>query len=435
MRQGLLSWGRYPATPQRARPVYWRHSIGQALDAAAKPTLPFGNGRAYGDACHAGSGEVLHMRATDRVIAADWQGGRLHAEAGITLAEILELCVPHGWFLPVVPGTGLATLGGAIANDVHGKNHHRRGTFGNHILSLELVRSDRPRLTCSRSENADLFAATVGGLGLTGVIASAEIQLMPIRSGAMNTITQRFDRLEDFFALSSRLDLIHEYGVAWVDCMASGRHRGRGIYIAADHAGPGVEVRASRLQLSVPFTPPFALINGFSSRAFNPVHWRLAPARAKHAVIHYSPYFHPLDRVLSWNRLYGRKGFQQFQCALPDSTAEAGIGDILDAVSVSGLASFLTVLKRFGDSLSPGLLSFPIKGVTLAIDFAQADRPERTLFPVLDKIVHRAGGRLYPAKDAHMSAAHFQGAYPHWQQVERMRDPAINSCLWQRLTR
>jgi len=435
MKHGLLSWGRYPATPQRARPVYWRDDIRQALFDAAKPTLPFGNGRAYGDGCYALSGEVLHMRPADRFISADWQRGRLRAEAGVTLAEILDLCVPRGWFLPVVPGTGLATLGGAIANDVHGKNHHRRGTFGCHTLSIDLIRSDNSNLTCSRSENAELFAATVGGLGLTGVIAAAEIQLMPIQSAAMTTITQRFNRLEDFFALSSRLDGAHEYGVAWVDCMASGRNRGRGIYIAADHAGPGTKAQPAGLALTVPFTPPVALINGLSTRAFNPLHWHLAPAREKRAVTHYAPYFHPLDRVLSWNRLYGRKGFQQFQCVLPDSTAQDGIAEILQAVSMSGLASFLTVLKRFGDMVSPGVLSFPIKGVTLAIDFSQADRPERALFPVLDAIVHRAGGRHYPAKDAHMPAAHFQSAYPHWRHVERMRDPAINSSLWERLTR
>jgi len=434
MKPKLLSWGRYPAQPQHPISVYWRTDIGPAMARAAKPTLAFGNGRSYGDACLAASDEVIQTRALDRIIEADWIRGRLRAEAGITLGQLLRTTVPRGWFLPVVPGTGMVTLGGAIANDVHGKNHHRQGTFGRHVEALELVRSDGPPLTCSPDTNGELFAATIGGLGLTGVIASADIRLMPVSGQAMTTVTQRFDRIEDAFELSARFDARHEYGVAWIDCTAKGRRRGRGIYIAADHAPPGTPAQTEPHPLAMPITPSLPLINGLTTRAFNPVYWRMASPRQTMGTTHYTPYFHPLDAILGWNRLYGRKGFQQFQCVLPDGAAEAGIIEILEAVARSGLASFLTVLKRCGDLPSPGLLSFPMKGLSLAIDFAQSDRPERSLFPALDAIVHRHAGRLYPAKDAHMNPPHFQHAYPQWQQLERMRDPAINSRLWQRLT-
>ena len=433
MKQGLLPWGRHPLLPQRPHAVHWRDDIPVALRAAARPTLAFGNGRAYGDSCLAASGEVIFMRGADRVIHIDWTNGTLHAEAGMTLGEILELTVPHGWFLPVVPGTSAVTLGGAIANDVHGKNHHRRGTFGCHVRALQLIRSDSPPQLCSRDENTSLFNATIGGLGLTGIIAAAEVQLVPVSSPAVNTLTRRFDRLEDFFSLSERFDSAHEYGVAWIDCMATGRQRGRGIYIAADHAPAGTTARAGRPGLKVPFTPPLPVINSLTTRAFNPVYWRMSPPRETAATMHYKPYFQPLDGIGDWNRLYGPRGFQQFQCVLPDATAEQGVADILDAVTRSRAASFLTVLKRCGDIPSPGLLSFPMKGTTLAIDFPNTPRLEQDLLHRLDAITHRAGGRLYPAKDAHMSAWHFRTAYPRWPELEAMRDPALKSRFWERV--
>lgn len=434
MTRGLLSWGRYPARPQQSRPVHWRDDIKAALEATSAPTLPFGNGRAYGDSCLAVSGRVIHMRPSDRIIAADWTSGIMRAEAGITLAEILEHAVPRGWFLPVVPGTSLVTLGGAIANDVHGKNHHRRGTFGCHVRAFELVRSDADPLVCTRAANADLFRATIGGLGLTGIISWAEISLVPVSSVAVETETQRFDTLEDFFWLSEKLDSAHEYGVAWIDCLATGRRRGRGIYIAADHAVPPAAATPPAHWLSIPFTPPVSLVNNLTTRVFNPLYWHRASPDPTRQTVHHVPFFQPLDGIGNWNRLYGRQGFQQFQCVVPDETARQSIADLLDTVAGSGLGSPLTVLKRCGDIASPGLLSFPMKGVSLAIDFPQSRRLATDLLPRLDAIVHRAGGRLYPAKDAHMSAGHFQAAYPAWKTLEQFRDPALKSRFWERVS-
>jgi len=434
MTRGLLSWGRYPARPQQTRPVHWRDDIRTALQTTSGPTLPFGNGRAYGDSCLAVSGQVIHMRPADRIIAADWTTGIMRAEAGITLAEILEHAVPRGWFLPVVPGTSHVTLGGAIANDVHGKNHHRRGTFGCHVRAFELVRSDAEPLVCSDKAHGDIFRATIGGLGLTGIISWAEIALMPVASVAVETVTQRFDTLDDFFILAEQRDSAHEYGVAWIDCMATGRQRGRGIYIAADHAAASACATPPAHRFSIPFTPPVSLVNSLTTRIFNPVYWRRASPAGTRETVHHVPFFQPLDGIGNWNRLYGRQGFQQFQCVVPDKTAPGVIANLLDTVASTGLASPLTVLKRCSDIASPGLLSFPMKGVSLAIDFPQSPGLATGLLPRLDAIVHAAGGRLYPAKDAHMSAAHFQAAYPGWKTLEHHRDPALKSRFWERVS-
>ena len=193
MTNGLLGWGRYPRTPQAGQDIAWIDEIPRALKERAKPTLAYGNGRSYGDSCLAVSGEALHMKTLDRMISADWTTGIIRAEAGVTLGEILQLCVPRGWFLPVSPGTKFVTLGGAVANDVHGKNHHRKGTFGRHVRAFALQRSDTNQITCSATENAELFRATIGGLGLTGVIAWVELQLMPVKSAAVDTVTTRFN--------------------------------------------------------------------------------------------------------------------------------------------------------------------------------------------------------------------------------------------------
>ena len=357
----------------------------------------------------------------------------LLAEAGVTLAEILAIAIPQGWFLSVTPGTQFATLGGAIANDVHGKNHHLRGTFGNHVLRFGLLRHGQEVLTCSPSENPVLFAATIGGLGLTGIIEWAEIRLMPIRSSQIDSTVVRFGGLAEFFALSAELDHQHEYSVAWIDCLAKGSNTGRGVFIVGDHARYGQQEVDQRSKLRVPLTPPLSLINNLSLRAFNEAYWRVHPALRTRQRGSYEPFFYPLDRILHWNRIYGRKGFQQYQCVIPDAVAELAMRELLGAIAESGQGSFLAVLKRCGDIASPGLLSFPLPGTSLALDFPQKADLDRALFSRLDAIVREAGGRLYPAKDAHMSGNDFRLAYPAWEQLESLRDPALNSLFWKRV--
>lgn len=436
MSGSLYSWGHYPSAPQGRHACSWRSEVAALLNrvhAAYESTLPYGNGRSYGDSCLAASNQVLHMRSLDRFIQVDWQQGIVRAESGVTLSEILAVAIPQGWFLSVTPGTQFATLGGAIANDVHGKNHHLRGTFGNHVRSLGLSRHGSALLTCSLVENPELFAATIGGLGLTGVITWAEIQLMPIRSSQIDSTVVRFDNLAEFFALSTELDHQHEYSVAWVDCLAKGSQAGRGVFVVGDHARYGSLEVDSRLKLRVPLRPPVSLINKLSLSAFNAVYWRAHPARRTCKRGSYEPFFYPLDRILHWNRIYGRGGFQQYQCVIPDAAAEVAMRELLGAISDSGQGSFLAVLKRCGDMASPGLLSFPLPGTSLALDF-----PQKTnlvpLFSRLDAIVREAGGRLYPAKDAHMSGSDFRQAYPAWEQLEGLRDPSLMSRFWKRVT-
>lgn len=432
----LYSWGRYPYTPQTGHTAAWRDEWPQLLRALAQEhgsTLPYGNGRSYGDSCMAASGHVLQMRGTRKFIAADWEHGTITAEAGTTLAEILAVSVSNGWFLPVTPGTQFATLGGAIANDVHGKNHHVRGTFGRHVLRFELLRSEGV-FHCSQDENIELFAATIGGLGLTGVVTWVTIQLMHIRSAQLDTQSQRFGNIAEFFALSNELDHKHEYSVAWVDCLARGVQLGRGAYFTGDHAPFGEHQLPERKKLSVPFTPPFSLINRVSLRAFNELYWRRQPSRQRYGKADYEPFFYPLDSLLHWNRIYGPRGFRQYQCVIPENNGEDAVRTLLKVIASSNQGSFLAVLKRCGELPSPGLLSFPLKGVSLALDFPVHQRDRDGLFRRLDAIVSEAQGRLYPAKDAHMSPTDFKRGYPAWETVERQRDPSIHSAFWARVT-
>lgn len=391
--------------------------------------LPYGNGRSYGDVGLNPGGTLLKMRGIDRFIAFDAERGELTCEAGVLLADILDLVVPHGWFLAVTPGTRFVTVGGAIANDVHGKNHHAAGSFGEHVLTFELLRSDGSRVVCSREENADWFAATIGGLGLTGVITLATIRLRQISGTAMAVKNTRFAGLDEFFALNAEAEKAHEYAVAWIDCLAM---TPRGVLMAGDHAEGNLPAPDGAKR--VPLTPPslpFSLINGLSLRAFNAAYYgKPWPAATRQ---HYLPYFYPLDAIHDWNRIYGKAGFYQYQCVVPPAAARAAIGEMLDAIAASGQGSFLAVLKNFGERLAPGLLSFPMPGTTLALDFPNHGTATLSLFERLDAIVRAAGGRLYAAKDARMPGDFFRAAYPQWQVFSRFVDPAFSSGFWRRV--
>ncbi|MGA5482584.1 FAD-binding protein [Pseudomonas siliginis] len=437
MSRKILSWGNYPYHPQQLHSVSWRDEIPQLIDeitARNGDTLAFGNGRSYGDSCLAASSHLIHTRNANRFIHVDWNTGRMTAEAGVTLAEIADIAIPNGWFLSVTPGTKFATLGGAIANDVHGKNHHIRGTFGNHVIQFSLVRSDGETLLCSKDNNSDYFSATVGGLGLTGIIEWVEIQLLPIKSTQINTVTERFDAIEDFFNLSSELDHKHEYSVAWIDCLAKGRNTGRGVLILGDHSQYGNLIPDHRRSITLPVTAPTSLVNKFTLRLMNETYWHKQPAKRTTGNSEYAAFFYPLDAINYWNRAYGRRGFQQYQCVIPEKHAEIAIKELLSMIAKFGRGSFLAVLKRCGNIASPGLLSFPMEGTSLALDFPQHQDLADKLFPILDLIVKEAGGRLYPAKDAHMSGSDFRLGYPDWEIIENYRDKKLNSLFWKRVT-
>ena len=400
----LRSWGQLPA--QAAADERWWADRSADLPAVDGSLLAYGNGRSYGDVCLNSCATLLHTRGIDRFIAFDEHSGVLRCEAGVLLSEILAVFVPRGWFLPVTPGTRFVTLGGAIANDVHSKNHHGAGSFGCHVRCFELLRSDGSRRVCSPNENADWFAATIGGLGLTGLITWAEIALKPISSVSIAVRNTRFCGLDEFFAINQAAEAAHEYTVAWIDCLSA---TPRGIFMAGDHLADGELDVARGRSLSLPLTPPVSLVNGLSLRVFNQAYYhRPLPAAG---VTHYAPFFYPLDQVLHWNRLYGPQGFYQYQFVVPMAAREA-LADTLASIAASGQGSFLAVLKTFGDVASPGMLSFPMPGVTLALDFPNRGAPTRALFERLDAIVAAAGGRLYAAKDARMSGEFFRHSNP-----------------------
>lgn len=422
------SWGRYPRATQQILPLHWRD---EALPQVAGTMLPYGNGRSYGDVCLNDGGSLLAARGLDRFVAFDAERGILRCEAGVTFAEILALVVPRGWFLPVTPGTRFVTLGGAIANDVHGKNHQRAGTFGEHVTRFELLRSDGSRCVCSASENAALFRATIGGLGLTGLVTWAEFPLQRIANPWMTTRTQRFANLAEFFALSEAAEREHEYVVAWVDCAAR-QALGRGLLVAADHASADIVGRAPGMRLpGVPFTPPFSLINSLTLRAFNELYFRAA--REGEAISHYAPYFYPLDAIGDWNRVYGPRGFLQYQCVVPPTHARDVMQELLGRIAASGGGSFLAVLKVFSERPPAGILSFPRAGTTLALDFPNGGPATFALLDRLDDLVAAAGGAVYPAKDARMRGERFRQYFPRWHEMQAHIDPRFSSGFWRRV--
>ena len=429
------SWGRFPRARQSVRHAFWpSDSIPAAPHSGT--VLCQGLGRSYGDACLNDGGTLLVTTGLDRFISFDENSGLLCCEAGVSLAEILRVFVPRGWFLPVLPGTGFVTIGGAIANDIHGKNHHVAGSFGNFVRRFLLRRSDGQTLVCSRDSNAELFRATIGGLGLTGMIEWAEIALKPVTNGWIDVETIRYDCLGDFFRLSAESEPRFEYLVAWVDSSAKGPSLGRGILMRGNHSSD-VALRekapAPGPPLTMPFDLPSFVLNPFTIRLLNFAYYRKQPGRFHRGVIPWRPFFGPLDGIGHWNRMYGKRGFLQWQCLVPVAQGQQAFREILAAVVGSGLASFVSVMKTMGAIPSIGLLSFPGEGVTLALDFPNV--PESfTLLDRLDDLVTEAGGRIYPAKDARMSPAHFQRFYPQWRCLEQLRDPLFSSSLWRRLT-
>ncbi|MGA0588052.1 FAD-binding oxidoreductase [Dyella sp. KRB-257] len=426
------SWGRYPAATQSVVVITDRHALLPTTDGSM---LPHGNGRSYGDSCLNDGGTLLHARGLDRYIRFDSSTGLLECEAGVLFSEILELVVPQGWFLPVTPGTKFITVGGAIANDVHGKNHHKAGTFGCHVLAFELLRSDGSRRLCTPVDHPEWFAATIGGLGLTGLVTWARIQLRRIAGPWMSTEVHRFKDLTGFFRLSEASDRDYEYTVAWIDCAAKGRALGRGLFTRANHAPayPDRRPAASARRLGVPLVPPVSLINPLSLRAFNTLYYHRQRQQVVHQTTHYEPHFYPLDGIRDWNRIYGPRGFLQYQCVVPPAAAEACVEQLARMISASGSGSFLAVLKQFGQRRSPGLLSFPRPGATLALDFPNRGAHTLQLLDRLDEVVAKAGGAVYPAKDARLSGKLFRQYFPAWETFHPFIDPRFSSSFWRRV--
>lgn len=426
------AWGNYPHVTQKVVPLLWR------TDELPKqrPLLPYGMGRSYGDVALNDGGTVVTTKFLNHIISFDPETGILRCEAGVTINNILQLTIPHGWFVPVSPGTKFVSVGGAIGNDVHGKNHHRAGTFGCHITRLELLRSDK-RIICSPDNNPDLFRATIGGLGLTGIITWAEIQLHKIPSMYMQMDSIKFDGMDEFMRLSAESDTDYEYTVAWLD---TNRAAPRGIFMRANWTEDlprAAEIPVKQPLAALPFFLPNWFVNIPLIKIFNFGYYHKQLAKQSDAIIHYDPFFYPLDVLQYWNKLYGPRGFQSFQCVIPNTNGDEieTITHLLQKIHASGLVSPLTVLKLFGNKKSPGMLSFPQPGINLLLDFPNVGQKLDMLLEKLDAITLEAGGRVNPSKDAHLSAAAFQQMYPNWQEFSHFIDPAFSSSFWKRVTK
>lgn len=426
----LSGWGRYP----RGRfSVVRPQSIVEAVPPASGHMIARGQGRSYGNAAMCEDGLVMLTERLNRFLAFDDETGLLRAEAGATIAQVLQEFIPQGWFPSVTPGTKYVSLGGCVAADVHGKNHHHVGTFGAHVMELELVGADRSRRHCSPASDAELFWATVGGMGLTGLITEVVFQLMPIESAYMIVRHRRAYDLDALLGLLEEKAIDDEYTLAWIDCLSGGRSLGRGVLMYGHHATlaelPGnikepMQTR-SRWQHNLRFDLPSWILNRLTAAQFNNLYFQWQGARKGPYLTDYHSYFYPLDGIGNWNRMYGRRGFVQYQCVLPSAHAREGLKILLEELSCSRQPCFLATLKRLGAE-GRGLLSFPMSGYTLTLDIPLGDPHLFPFLEQLDEIVLKHGGRVYLAKDARLGAETFQAMYPRfpeWQRIKAKIDP------------
>lgn len=436
--QSLSGWGRYPVEVcQVSRPATRAALRSVVISSATRDLIPRGLGRSYGDsALNLGSGVILQT-PFNRFLDFDDQTGVLSCEAGVSFAEIIDHFLPRGWFLPTTPGTKFVTVGGAIAADVHGKNHHRDGSFGNFVLDLQLLLASGEVLRCSPTEQAEVFWATVGGMGLTGIILEARLKLQPVETAFCQVAYRRTRNLDETLTCFAEADQNARYSVAWIDCLASGRSLGRSVVMQGNNARPSDLPRALqqdplRLPIkgtkSVPCNAPPWILNSWSVRAFNAIYYRSHGNDQR--CVDFNSFFYPLDSLLHWNRIYGRRGFVQYQALFPPESSAAGLVELLERIAVSRSSSFLAVLKSSG-AASPGVLSYLHPGHTLALDIPNTGESLRLLASDLDRIVLRYGGRLYLAKDTLASAEAIAEMYPRLREFRRIKarlDPLNRFC-------
>ncbi|MFI3270974.1 MAG: FAD-binding oxidoreductase [Pseudomonadota bacterium] len=430
----VTSWNNYPKIDTTLKYMHTRSDVIKAIEGLQGSTIARGNGRCYGDGA-TNPNLVLSTLTLDKMVDFNEDNGLLIAEAGVTLADIVDTFAPRGWFLPVTPGTKLITLGGAIGSDVHGKNHHVAGTFGQHILWMDIITAEKGLMRASLQENTDLFHATCGGQGLTGIITQVALQLVKIPSTWIKQYSIKTKNLAEIMEAFEQYES-SPFSVAWIDCIKTGEDMGRSILMCGDFASKeelgaafhGKELSVKRpLALSIPLDFPSIALNPLSVKAFNMLYYGKAPAGTKESFVSYNSFFYPLDSIDMWNRIYGKRGFLQYQFVLPKEAGKKGLPFILNRIAKSGLGSFLAVLKLFGKQDNPkGNISFPTEGYTLALDFPISKK----LFPLLDEldaIVLDYGGRHYLTKDARMSSYTFKKGYgkllDDFLEVKALWDP------------
>jgi FAD/FMN-containing dehydrogenase len=430
--ESVAGWGRVPVRPGRvARPERLLLPPGEGI------VLPRGLGRAYGDAAVPAREDTLVLATprADRILDWDPVSGRLTAEAGLSFAEILRLFLPRGWFPPVTPGTKFVTLGGCVASDVHGKNHHRDGSFGGFVERLGLITANGREIVCGPDLDRDLFLATIGGMGLTGLITEVTVRLRPVETGWIAMETEAVANLERMVEALAASREDWPYTVGWIDCLAAGPGLGRGVLMRGRHATraevPTGDPRGRRA-LRVPGDAPEWLLSPGAMRAFNGLYYWLKAGRRRgtdgphRSVVSYESFFYPLDMITDWNRLYGRRGFLQFQCVVPRAAGLAAMRELLERIARAGAASFLAVIKDCGPA-GPAPLSFPMEGVTLGLDLPHRGPATVELVHTLNAVVIAAGGRIYLAKDAVTRPEDFarmMPRLPEWRAVRDHWDPA-----------
>ncbi|MCU7836082.1 MAG: FAD-binding oxidoreductase [gamma proteobacterium symbiont of Taylorina sp.] len=411
----LKSWGRYPIVNNIVYPFESEEQLVPVIDSQGE-IIPYGNGRSYGDS--ALSESIIHMKMHDYFINFDEKKGILHVQSGVLLAEILNSFVPRGWFLKVTPGTKLITVGGAIASDVHGKNHHIEGCFSECVEEFEIMLTDGQIVTCSKKLIPELFKATCGGMGLTGIILNAKLILKKINSQYINQTTIKTQNLKETFAAFEEYRG-SPYSVAWIDCLAKGDSLGRCLLMTGDFRDDGQLDYTPAEKFSIPFDFPGFALNNWSVRAFNRLYYGKVKQRISRQKVDIDTFFYPLDAIGHWNRIYGRKGFTQYQFIIPKEMSYEGLQAVLKTIAASGKGSFLAILKLYGPA-NENYLSFPMEGYSLALDF----KIESGLFELLDKldeIVLQYKGRIYLSKDVRVSKAVFEQGYPQIETFRKFR--------------
>jgi len=442
-RAPLAGWGRYPTYLSEVYRPETRAELSEIVASESHQLLPRGAGRAYGDAALNAPGRLIDLTRLNRMLSFYPETGILRCEAGVTFSDIIDTFLPRGFFPSVVPGTRFVTMGGAIAADVHGKNHHRDSSLSAHVLSFDLMLASGEIRRCSQEENSDLFWATLGGMGLTGIVLEAELQLRRVESAWIESEVVRAPNIDEAIKAFERIDRDYGYSVAWIDCVSRGSALGRSVIELGDFAtyeqlnprqrGTPLSVRP-RFRATVPIDLPGFALSPLTVRAFNAVYYRRHRSTPRR-LIDYERFFFPLDSIREWNRIYGRRGFVQYQCVWPLEESRAGLIEVLEEVTRSRRASVLAVLKKFGPQ--QGMLSFPMPGYTLALDFPVRDGLMASL-DRLDGLVLRRGGRVYLAKDARMRPEVFQAMYPKldaWRAIKAAADPnnRFSSSLSRRL--
>ena len=396
-----------------------------------KSILPLGNGRSYGDVCTNKNGILLRSKNMHHFIELDTEHDTITCESGVMLKDLQRFLVPLGYMLPVTPGTQMITVGGAIANDVHCKNHHVYGTFGHNVIEFKLLRSDGELLRCARDENYDMFRATLGGIGLTGLILSAKLKLRHVAGAMIDAENIPYKDLNEFYEIAKNSVEGYEHTVAWIDCITGNGERG--VFMRGNNSAEH-KLKFENRDIAVPFIMPLSLVNKLSLFGFNKLYY-FAQTLKKKFCVNYEKFFYPLDGILEWNRIYGPRGFYQYQCVVPFENGFDAIKEIQKTISKSGQGSFLGVLKTFGDKKSEGILSFPEPGFTYALDFPNRGEATLKLFNELDRIVDEAHGRLYLAKDARQGRDLFEHGYgtSNIEEFCKYRDPKFSSDLSRRL--